>query len=232
MPLHQAQGEVHVTGQRTLDGSKQGFVSATPADHVIVYGSYLQSPSVISFYEGGAGTYVRLNDPAASSPLLLEARVGWGRGSLRLTEVGTNTDPVAAALTFFLPFLGFEPDPTPYRITGTVERQSAQLALGRIHRFENTSTSVEIGVGARASRIAFSNLQSTGPSIVDTGHLYAFEPNLTGRIDFGGFGIKSFGGLSIPLTTFDDQNADVSPLGNINVGVGIDVDLVRLFTSR
>lgn len=76
MPLHEDRGEVHLAGQRTLDGSKQGFVSATPANHLIVYGSYLQSPSLSSFYEGGAGTYVRLNNPATSSPLLLEAMVG------------------------------------------------------------------------------------------------------------------------------------------------------------
>jgi hypothetical protein len=67
---------------------------------------------------------------------------------------------------------------------------------------------------------------------VHTGHLYALEPSVTGRVDFGGFGIKSFGGLSIPLTTFDDQNADVNPLGTLHVGIGIFVDPVRLFTSK
>jgi hypothetical protein len=232
MPLHEEQGEVHVAGQRALDGSKQGFVSATPTDRFIVYGSYLQSPSVSSFYEGGAGTYLRLNDPAASSPLLLEATVGYGRGSLQMTEVGTGTDPGTAMLALFLPFLAFESGPAPYRITGTVERQSVQFTLGGIHHFEGSPASLEVGVGARTSRIAFSNLQSTGLGIANGGDLYTLDPSLTGRLDFGGFGVEASGGLSIPLTTFDDQNADVLPLGNVNVGVGIYVDPVRLFTSR
>lgn len=134
-------------------------------------------------------------------------------------------------LTLFLPFLGFEPGPAPYRITGTVDRQSLQLTLGGIHHFEGAPTSLEVGVGARTSRIAFSNLQSTGRSIADTGHLYTLDPSLTGRLDFGGFGIEGAGGLSIPLTTFDDQNADVAPLSNVHVGIGIYVDPVRLFRS-
>lgn len=231
-PLHEEQGEVHVAGQHAADGSNQGAVSATPASHVIVYGSYLQSPSVSYFYEGGAGTYVRLNDPAASSPFLLEATVGYGRGSIRMTDVGAGTDPGDVFVALVYPFLLFEPGPAPYRITGTVERQSVQLTLGGIHHFEGSPASLEVGVGARTSRIAFSHLQSTGPSIVESGHLYTLDPNLTGRLDLGGFGFEAAGGLSIPLTTFDDQNADVHPLGNVNVGVGIFVDPVRVFTSQ
>lgn len=230
--MHQASGEVHLAGSKALDGTSRGFASATPASHVILYGSYLQSPSVSSFYEGGVGTYARLNAPSVPSVLLFEATVGWGRGSIHAEKVEAGNDLGRTPLILFVPFLAFGSPPAPYRITGYVERQSVQLALGGLHPFEAAPVSLQVGVGARTSRITFSNLRSTGAEIAQRGQTYVLEPNLRGRLDFGGFGIEASGGVSIPLSRFEDRNPDVSPLRNVHIAAGVYVDPVRLVASN